>query len=189
MGGYPRGISNLWTHNGKTVFMPRKIRRAPGLVVLALVLGMFLPKATWAATITLDTLTYDVTFTRGNSFDDDESTITASPWWGDAALAEDLARAYAAQVAMPFPFDEPGLDRLVFAYAYADAAETTNRSWALVDDGGIESFGSLTNASRYSDIIYAYGTLVPSVIPLPASGWLMLVGMGGLVALRRKRRG
>lgn len=41
-----------------------------------------------------------------------------------------------------------------------------------------------------NDITYSYTRLTPppSAVPLPAGGWLMLAGVGGLAAMRRRRR-
>lgn len=39
-----------------------------------------------------------------------------------------------------------------------------------------------------NDITYSYAPINPSAVPLPAAGWLMLAGFGGLVALRRRQQ-
>lgn len=66
-----------------------------------------------------------------------------------------------------------------------DAFATTvaNRTfsfWFSEQTGGPDSF-TLSSAK-----LEIYGTVAP--IPLPAAGWLMLAGIGGLAALRRRRR-
>ena len=34
-----------------------------------------------------------------------------------------------------------------------------------------------------------YGTIsTPNVIPLPAAGWLLIAGLGGLAAVKRRKR-
>lgn len=45
--------------------------------------------------------------------------------------------------------------------------------------------------SGINDIDYSYDLIPPppAPVPLPAAGWVMMAGLGGLAALRRRRRG
>lgn len=47
-----------------------------------------------------------------------------------------------------------------------------------------------TNAAALShlSVFTADGTSTPSVVPLPAAGWMLLAGVGGLAAIRRRRK-
>jgi hypothetical protein len=41
---------------------------------------------------------------------------------------------------------------------------------------------------RVAGIKFSYEVDNPPVIPLPAAGWLLIAGVGGLAALKRKKR-
>jgi hypothetical protein len=93
--------------------------RVLSVLACALILGALQPSQAQAVNITVSGTTYDVQFfPGGESFDDNQAAIEASPWWGSAALAQDFADAYAAQVPTPYPFnDTAGTDLLFFSFA------------------------------------------------------------------------
>lgn len=61
-------------------------------------------------------------------------------------------------------------------------------SWAIVKSLAANNEFTFTKVARASGLSHTreYGEVAP--IPLPAAGWLMLAGIGGLVALRRRKR-
>lgn len=86
-----------------------------------------------------------------------------------------------------FPSQDPTVTSDVyeiFVAAFDDTGEFTKVSFWGNGIGEVLVFGGQV---RYA--LIDEGSLPPSgQIPLPAGGWLLLTGLGGLAALRRKRR-
>jgi hypothetical protein len=70
----------------------------------------------------------------------------------------------------------------------ASAGTVIAGSW-FIDGPGNPGTTQKKNEFSHRDFYYTPGTVPPpSVIPLPAAGWLLLAGIGGLVGLRRRRK-
>lgn len=95
---------------------------------------------------------------------------------------------------MLFSIDEllsfSGVQFNVHSNSYFDTL-TGVRTVAGYTDGGDASwnFGQTTGtrAGRAFDL-FSY-SVTPSVVPLPAAGFMLLAGLGGIAALRRRKRG
>jgi hypothetical protein len=89
-------------------------------------------------------------------------------------------------------FDPSGDETLGIRYITLKTG-LTDQAWRFVDEFGettaVSVFsGSLTVTGQAISHITFWDTGVPpGVIPLPAAGWLLLTGMGGLALLRRRK--
>jgi hypothetical protein len=115
--------------------------------------------------------------------------------WEDGASAGNYANAFTliyTDGAGGYSFDwtyDPSLvtgtsDPLYPKYVAVKQA-TSYQVW-LLDPS--EYFGGsiFTGLNDISHVSF-YNTGTPGVVPLPAAGWLLLAGVGGLVAMRRKK--
>ena len=81
-----------------------------------------------------------------------------------------------------------GADDVAFAVAAwaADAAVGTQlQLFSFLNGSGTSTTASATS---YSALLSSTGQLSISAVPLPAAGWLLLSGLGGLAASGRRRR-
>ncbi len=90
--------------------------------------------------------------------------------------------------------DRGGVDTATFfssakyiAFKIGGGLEDT---WAIIRNFAENNEFTFTKEARASGFSntreYQYGSVAP--VPLPAAGWLMLAGIGGLVAMRRRKR-
>jgi hypothetical protein len=93
------------------------------------------PLAANAVIVTVGGTDYDVLFfPLGQSFDDNEAALMATPWWGDPTLADNIADAYLARIGVagsPFSDNPAEGTRLWFAYEVATilvADDAVNRA-------------------------------------------------------------
>jgi len=125
-------------------FLRLRKARTVGLsavLVLALI-GIWAPRTADAVTVTVGDFFYDLTvLTPGQSFNaaNAASGLTATPWWGDGDLANDVADAYAlvaSPLAAPvrFAFSAPfGL--VVASYEAASGAAAFDLGLAFTTGG------------------------------------------------------
>lgn len=56
-------------------------------------------------------------------------------------------------------------------------------------EGGLPTFWTVEGQSNTADLMMSYSTYIPPApIPLPATAWMLLAGIGGLAAYRRRQR-
>src|SRR6056297_426906 len=77
-----------------------------------------------AVTVTVGATTYDISFAGfSRSFLDEQTAIEATPWWGNATLAAEVANAYLTEVGVggsPFTDNPNPFTQLWFAYEAGD---------------------------------------------------------------------
>lgn len=148
------------------------------LVAFVLALAL-LPAAAQAVQLTVNGATYDVQFFQGpDSFNDNDTAIMASPWWGDSQLARDFANAYDAAVTPNYPFDlNAGPDLLAFAYETFPDGGLNVRYERLTDFGSVAT-RSTSVLTGVPDLHYAYAT--PVGVPEIDGGAL---GQGAVILL------
>jgi hypothetical protein len=116
-----------------------------------------------AVPVTVGGTTYDVQFfPGGQSFDDNRASLKATPWFGDATLASDLADAYRDQVATPYPFDDNIFIDYLF-FAHEETGGTVSVEY-LVENGFRSSF-DLSDAVKSLSFQYAYSAGTVSAVP------------------------
>jgi len=143
-----------------------------------------------AVNVTVGGTTYDVQFFPGlQSFDDNRTVLENTPWFGDSALAGQLAYAYRTDVGTPYPFDDnAGFDYLFFAYDESSGLV----SFEYLRDDGFRSDTSLNEVSVSTAYHYAYGSAVAAAVPeidgnALAQAGLILLAL--FLVLRGRRRG
>lgn len=102
------------------------------LAAAAVALMMTAPAAI-ASTVTVSGTDYNIESLGFNrSFEDDETALMNTPWWGNPALANDLANAYLAQV---------GTDSRLSNLRSGNSAESGSRILAFPLDVGLRVGG------------------------------------------------
>ena len=140
-----------------------------------------------AVNVTVGGTTYDVQFFQGpQSFNDNRTVLENTPWFGDNALAGQLADAYRDDVTTPYPFNvSGGSDLLFFAHDETGGAVTIE----VLRDDGDRSFTFLTEGFSAIGLHYAYGSAaaVPEIDgnALAQAGLILLA----LFLVLRGRRG
>lgn len=128
---------------------------------------------------------YDV-FEISSSFDLSQSLLESQPFFGNEPLAFALADACKECLGMS---NGGGVSGAYFATsATADAVLGSS----YLDFGSSQRVGSGFLTARNLFASYATATLIsspaPAPVPLPAAGWMLLVAVGGLAGLRRRKK-
>ncbi|MEP1354063.1 MAG: THxN family PEP-CTERM protein [Tateyamaria sp.] len=55
------------------------------------------------------------------------------------------------------------------------------------EDNGVSTSASFQTIERGSNVASLYASIDVAPVPLPAAGWMLIAGMGGLVAMRRRK--
>lgn len=147
-----------------------------------------------AETIRVDGAFYDIQFFEfGDSFEDNETALTSTPWWNDADLALDIADTFLNTVGVedsPFIDDDTDFTEVRFASGFVDGGDDAVNFEFLREmfDNILpsEGSGSVTSGSNQSDgnVAYAYVDSVTPV-PLPPAGLALVFGVASLFGLRR----
>lgn len=177
--------------------------RRAGLFVSALCAALLGPLAANAVIVTVGGTDYDVLFfPLGESFDDNEAALMATPWWGDATLADDIADAYLAQIGIagsPFSDNPAEGTRLVFAYEEdrflaldtVNAAQLNEGQPSVPLPAGVVPV-ELFQANNDGNIAFAHGTIVAAAVPeidgnALAKALFILFALGVWLDMRRRR--
>ncbi|MEP1200901.1 VPLPA-CTERM sorting domain-containing protein [Tateyamaria sp.] len=130
-----------------------------------------------AATYTINGQHYDVSTITG-SFDDNSTLLMSQVWWDDRKLAELFALTVGDALGLPVGNEIGPLfaDSIIVKPLASGAAYRSNE--------GVIPWGEFKDAKLAT---YAVATAVQPV-PLPAGGWLLLTGFGGVAALKRRRK-
>lgn len=117
----------------------------------------------------------------GGSYEDFQTVLEATPWWGDFSLAKSFSEAYAKLSGE----DDFGLKRVYFAY---EERRGDVKTW-YVKDGERVSFDEKDDDDDYAYVVgKADVNENAAVIPLPATAPLLIAGLGGLGWLARRRK-
>lgn len=60
--------------------------------------------------------------------------------------------------------------------------------FSVAGDGGLTAFDWTNPEQGTSQLIISAKISGPAVVPLPAAGWMLLAGLGGLAAMKRRRK-
>lgn len=169
--------------------------------------SIFITGAASAATLTPDTLLGSASL--GNSSDAAEiaeleslaglaaGSLTVNTKMESGSFGKDDVGNWFVDVAP----DEPGFFVLKFGignlavddtYFFKNIAELTKLVWTdgnvngLLDSCDVANGGTTTigDPCRLSHVTYTD----PSPVPLPAAGWMLIAGVGGLAAMRRRKK-
>ena len=166
------------------------------LAAAAVALMMTAPAAI-ASTVTVSGTDYNIESLGFNrSFEDDETALMNTPWWGNPALANDLANAYLAQVGTDSPefIEDPASSSILyFVYekdSFFNGFETTEvaNTWAVVKLSSSSIVQSRSPGQTYSDPVRSYAFEAEPVmapVPLPPAGLALGAALMGLAGLRR----
>lgn len=123
---------------------------------------------------------------RDNDLDGTDSgnmaafTVTGSLTSGFLTLAASLYDTYSSIAVV---LKSGGGLNPEFWVAYKIAADTTKVDYQSIFLNKKLEVGEISHIS-----VYGVPGDTPSPVPLPAAGWLMIAGLGGLAALRRRKR-
>jgi len=141
-----------------------------------------------AVPVTVGGTTYDVQFfPQFQSFEDNRAALEATPWFGDATLASNLADAYDTDVGTsPFNVNVSLLDYLFFAHDETGG----DVSFEYLRDDGFRSSTTLSEVDISVGWHYAYGSAVAAPeIDGNALGQAGLILLALFLVLRGRRGG
>ena len=156
------------------------------LKLLAIAASVFAVSATAsvAATYTVNGTDYDVKTITG-SFNDNQALLESQIWWGDDSLAIDFASAVAGGIGPSN--DEKSLSTgpfFLFSEVLSTAPFVFNVAMYNFGTGAVLIRGRTDPTLRRT---FAIAEDI-SAVPLPAPALMLLSGIGGMAALKRRKK-
>lgn len=147
-------------------------------IALAAGLSLFTATAGFTATFTIDGDDFDVTTITG-TFADNQTLLESQVWWGIPSLAFEFASVVGADLGIPnFTYYGP-------LFAFSASTTPPNVTTYAFDD--FDQFAFPFSRLPSDPVTYAVATPV-SPVPLPAGGVLLLTGLGGVAAFKRRKK-
>ena len=145
-------------------------------------LALAVPAAN-AATFTVNGQDFDITTVTG-TFDSLNSTglLSNQIWFGDQLLAIDFATAVGFSLGTP---NFGGDDGPLFAYGTDGTDSFLGVTFGILFSGPPQPIGNIVSVG--STLTFAVATPL-SAVPLPAGGMLMLSGLAGIAAFKRRKK-
>lgn len=138
-----------------------------------------------ATTVTVGGTDYDISTIKG-SFTDNQTLLESQPWAGDSPLAVQFVFAVGDSFGLP---NDDGFGSFLGPYFAVEIFDPDPSFDPLVRVNLIDNGGSANTrfAGLDADFVYAVATEVAAV-PLPAGGVLLLSGLAGAAALKRRKK-
>ena len=163
----------------------KKVIRAITGISLAFVVGQSVfPTASHAAPFQVGEQNYDIVAVTA-TFDGLKPLLEKQVWWDN----EKLAREFALVVKGSFGFPNMDIQGPYFAYAERDEFTFLTSTFQDITSGNspLEPGELLSGWFIQKDKPYLFPVATPiAAIPLPASGVMLLMGLAGVVSLRRR---
>ena len=150
-------------------------------IAAAICISLCTASAGAAATFTVNNVDYDLTSVTG-TFDSLRSILMDQAWWGNRVLADSLVNEVELSLG-----ENPNYGGVFFALGIVNNSigeQFTFRFWHPHPQLGGDTAGT-DNTDRVRT--FAIATPI-SAVPLPAGGLLLLSAVGGIAALKRRKK-
>jgi hypothetical protein len=157
-------------------------------------LSLFSATSTFAATFTVGGNDFDITTISG-TFTDLQGQLESQLWWGDDYLARQFATAVSTQLGTADATDNYGP---LFVHG---RGQRSLHTWAwyfphVYGGSRLASVGGPLSTDRNFAVCVSCSSPPPTVpnpdppspVPLPAGGLLLLSGLAGVAALKRRKK-
>jgi hypothetical protein len=156
--------------------------RLRNLVVAACVIAGIAGSSS-AVTLTYGAQDYEITTISG-TFDALGTTLMDQAWWGDIGLSGELAKLLGTTLGLPNS-SLGAVSGPAFAFEEYTSGGVQKNYSARIFSGNLNYFGRSNTEQEVWAV--AVAPTVPAV-PLPAGGLLLLSGLAGVAALKRRKK-